>query len=59
MSAMTDEWYVEQAQKYRHCSEGELEVDDTARVSGCGDGGAYVEAWIWVDDPSEEYEDEI
>lgn len=33
-------------------SEGELEVDEKARVSA-GDGGAYVQAWIWVNDPEE------
>jgi len=31
-----------------HNNDGHLEVDDTAIVSVSEDGGAYVEAWIWV-----------
>lgn len=30
--------------------DGELEIDPTAVVSLSDDGGAYVEAWLWVDD---------
>lgn len=30
--------------------EGELEVDDDAKVSISPDGGAYVQAWVWVTD---------
>lgn len=30
--------------------EGSLEVDDNALVSVSDDGGAYVQAWIWVSD---------
>jgi len=35
-----------------HASEGELEIDDDAIVSFSSDGGAYVQAWVWVDDAS-------
>lgn len=30
--------------------EGSVEVDDNALVSVSDDGGAYVQAWIWVSD---------
>ena len=30
--------------------DGEIEVDDEATVSMGGDGGAYVQAWLWVSD---------
>lgn len=30
-------------------SEGECEIDDNAIVSESEDGGAYVQAWVWVD----------
>lgn len=34
----------------QHHVDGELEIDDNAVVSmGC-DHGAYVQAWIWIDD---------
>lgn len=36
--------------KRRHYIEGELEIDDDAYVSvGADGGGAYVQAWVWVD----------
>lgn len=28
--------------------EGEIEIDDDAKVSMGDDDGAYVEAWVWV-----------
>lgn len=37
-----------------HGTEGELEIDDNARVSKGDDDGAYVEAWIWVSDEDAE-----
>jgi hypothetical protein len=37
-----------------HGKEGELEIDDNARVSKGDDDGAYVEAWIWVSDEDAE-----
>jgi hypothetical protein len=36
-----------------HAVEGELEIDEGARISrakGNPDGGAYVQAWVWVPD---------
>jgi hypothetical protein len=30
--------------------EGEIEIDDNAKVSYSTDGGAYVQAWVWVGD---------
>ena len=51
----TDEQQSPQANAFREaakaeCTEGELEVDDNAIVSFSDDGGAYVAAWIWVND---------
>lgn len=40
------------AAKEQHVSEGTLEVDDNAVVSFSTDGGAYVQAWVWVDNSS-------
>ncbi len=28
--------------------EGELEIDDDAKISEGDDNGAYVQAWVWV-----------
>ncbi|MDE4297039.1 hypothetical protein PXK56_17780 [Phaeobacter gallaeciensis] len=38
------------AAKRRHESEGEVEIDDGAQVNVFEDGGAYVQAWVWVTD---------
>jgi hypothetical protein len=35
----------------QHYKEGELEIDDDAKVSHGDDRGAYVAAWVWVDEP--------
>ena len=43
-----DEQIVEFAQE-RHEREGELEIDEGAKVSEGDDNGAYVQAWVWVD----------
>lgn len=32
---------------YAARSSGDIEVDDDAKVSD-GDGGAFVQAWVWV-----------
>ena len=32
------------------CRDGEIEVDEGAAVSMGNDGGAYVQAWLWVSD---------
>lgn len=39
-----------QAARDRHQDDGEVEVDDLAVISLSEDGGAYVMAWVWVDD---------
>jgi hypothetical protein len=41
------EWFRSHAKRLYH-QEGEIEVDDKARVSRGGKDGAYVEAWVWV-----------
>lgn len=41
------------AAQRRYHDEGTIEVDENAKVSravGNGDGGAYVQAWVWVTD---------
>jgi hypothetical protein len=43
----SDEWFRARA-KELYYREGEIEVDDNARISFGDDGGAYVEAWVWV-----------
>jgi len=50
---MPDREYVDLArQKWQ--KEGEIEIDDNAVVSISDDGGAYVQAWVWVYDPQED-----
>ena len=46
---MTDAQFVKRAQKL-YQDDGEVEVDDGAVVSRGSDMGAYVQAWVWVDD---------
>lgn len=48
------QWWLDEARRL-HSEEGTLEVDDNAQVSP-GDGGAYVQAWVWVplDDEEED-----
>lgn len=50
--------YYFDAAKDQYHSEGEIEIDDDAVVSlsedtdyESGHRGAYVEAWVWVDNP--------
>jgi hypothetical protein len=41
------------AARSQYQSEGEIEIDDTAKLSraeGNPDDGAFVQAWIWVSD---------
>jgi len=42
-----DTAFVQAAQKLHH-EDGVLEIDDDAEVS-TSDSGAYVRAWVWVD----------
>lgn len=46
---LSDEQYREAAKNLYH-NDGECEIDDTAVVSVSEDGGAYVQAWVWVYD---------
>ena len=39
---------IELARKH-HQKNGELEIDDDARVSEGNDNGCYVGAWVWFD----------
>jgi hypothetical protein len=48
MSRHTDEQYRKAAYRLFQ-KDGELEVDDAAIVSVGSDDGAYVQAWVWVD----------
>jgi hypothetical protein len=41
--------YRRAAQLFR-AKDGTLEVDDNAEVSLGDDNGAYVQAWVWVED---------
>lgn len=45
----TDETYREAARDRYGC-DGEIEIDPGAPVSRGDDPGAYVQAWVWVDD---------
>jgi len=49
MSKHTDAEYIKSAKRL-HESEGEVEIDSNAKVSRGDDPGAYVAAWVWVDD---------
>jgi hypothetical protein len=44
------QWFRARARNLYHI-EGEIEIDENARVSLGGPEGAYVQAWVWV--PSE------
>lgn len=55
---MRDEDYRRKAKKLYH-EDGEIEVDDDAEVSWSSKvngepAGAYVQAWVWVDDDEAE-----
>jgi hypothetical protein len=39
--------YIEAARKKWH-RDGEIEIDWQTEVSVSDDGGAYVQAWVWV-----------
>jgi len=41
--------YIARARE-QYGDEGSIEIDEGARVSAGNDDGAYVEAWVWVDD---------
>lgn len=48
--------YVEAAKQAVVHEEGHMEVDDSAVVSRGDDPGAYVMAWIWVEDRDAKFE---
>lgn len=39
---------LELARKNENLHEGELELDDNAKISEGDDNGAYVQVWMWV-----------
>lgn len=47
---MTNKQYIKKARE-QYQSEGSIEIDDNAVVSRGSDPGAYVQAWVWVEDP--------
>ncbi len=53
----TEDQYIALAREQWH-KEGEVEIDDNAKVSLSEDQssirGAYVQAWVWVDNPDAE-----
>lgn len=49
MPEFADKQYIKAAQRMHHC-DGELEIDDNAKVSRGDDPGVYVQAWVWVAD---------
>ncbi len=53
-SRMPDAWYRSKAAELYHRG-GDVEIDPDAAVSRGDDPassrGAYVQAWVWVDDP--------
>lgn len=54
---LSEEEYRELARD-QHEREGTLEIDDEATVSFSDDGGAYVQAWVWVYTPTPEETDD-
>lgn len=60
-SKNTDEWYRKRAfELYQNDGEVEVDYDVPAQCivstndDPCGSDGAYVQAWVWVDDDEEE-----
>jgi len=54
---MTDEEYRKKAKEVWARFGDDLEIDDTARVSKADEEpGAFVEAWVWVEDDGDEDE---
>jgi hypothetical protein len=57
MPRLTPDQYRQVAHALWHSS-GTLEVDPHAVVSVSDNHGAYVAAWVWVDDPDDAEETE-
>lgn len=51
-----EEKYYQFAKDHFTC-EGDPEIDDDAMVSKSDDGGAYVQAWLWVENLDESEDD--
>ena len=50
---MTDEEIITRARElYCQRSDNNIEIDDTPKLSH-GDDGVWVQAWVWVPDPSQ------
>jgi len=49
LTSYTNGMYRRTAQLFKG-KDGELEVDDNAKISKGDDAGAYVQAWVWVSD---------
>lgn len=47
-----DEWIRLAREEWQE--DGSIEIDDDAVVSISSDGGAYVQAWVWVYAPEED-----
>jgi hypothetical protein len=47
---VSDEEYIAIA-RTEYQRDGEIEIDEGATVSRSDDGGAYVQAWVWVYNP--------
>ena len=43
----------------QHQNDGELEIDDDARVSEGNDNGYYVGAWVWLDFADTKFDKEM
>lgn len=49
MRKPTDKQFIEAARRM-YQRDGEIEVDDNAKLSRGDDPGCYVQAWVWVYD---------
>lgn len=58
-SRMSTEWYQQQAREMG-LDENDFDFDDKPKVSKNddrdGSNGAYVQVWMWVEDPDDETE---
>ena len=54
---ITDQQYIVAA-KFNFERKGEIEIHDNAPVSHGLDSGAYIQAWVWVDNDAFEENDD-
>jgi hypothetical protein len=45
--------------KAKFQDEGSIEIDDNARIAQGAACGAYVEAWVWVDNPNWDWDNSV